>query len=232
MRNLKPKTRYQTKYHLAIFPIVFANNLAPGQGPGLIFTTLPLAFGQMPGGILFGTLFFVLLVFAAWTSSISLIEPAIAWLVERLKLTRVMASVVAGIATWLLGMGTVLSFNHWDGIRAFVYSSEGFEWIVSTERWEFLKQAKEQHDLLNPASPFLLEGKTFFDVLDYLTANIMLPLGGLFIALFVGWFMRSESVKDEVAIENSFLYSVWRVLLRYVTPLGVGAVFLHVIGVI
>ena len=63
---------------LAIFPIVFANQLEAAQGPGLIFNTLPLAFGQMSGGMFFGTLFFVLLVFAAWTSSISLIEPAVA----------------------------------------------------------------------------------------------------------------------------------------------------------
>jgi NSS family neurotransmitter:Na+ symporter len=55
---------------LAIFPIVFANGLEPGSGPGLIFQTLPIAFGQMPGGALFGGLFFVLLVFAAWTSAI------------------------------------------------------------------------------------------------------------------------------------------------------------------
>ena len=57
---------------MAIFPIVFVNGLEPGAGPGLIFQTLPIAFGHMPGGVLFGTLFFVLLVFAAWSSSISL----------------------------------------------------------------------------------------------------------------------------------------------------------------
>ena len=65
---------------LAIFPIVFANGLEPGAGPGLIFQTLPLAFGQMPMGSLFGTLFFVLLIFAAWTSGISLLEPIVEWL--------------------------------------------------------------------------------------------------------------------------------------------------------
>lgn len=61
---------------LAIFPIVFANGLEPGAGPGLIFQTLPLAFGQMPMGTLFGTLFFVLLIFAAWTSGISCWSPS------------------------------------------------------------------------------------------------------------------------------------------------------------
>ena len=67
---------------LMIFPIVFANGLDPAEGPGLIFTTLPTAFASMPGGQIFGALFFLLLVFAAWTSAISLIEPAVAWLVD------------------------------------------------------------------------------------------------------------------------------------------------------
>ena len=68
---------------LAIFPLVFANGLTPADGPGLVFNTLPLAFGQMPGGVFFATIFFVLLTFAAWTSAISLMEPAVAWIVER-----------------------------------------------------------------------------------------------------------------------------------------------------
>ncbi len=179
---------------LAIFPIVFAYQLEAGQGPGLIFNTLPLAFGQMPGGVFFGTLFFVLLVFAAWTSSISLIEPAVAWLVERRGLTRTKASVVCGVFTWLVGLGTVFSFNIWQSYTLF--------------------------------------GKTVFDMLDFLTSNIMLPLGGLFIAIFVGWSMRESSVKDEIAIQNPTLYSLWRVLVRYVTPVAVFIIFLHVIGLI
>ncbi|RCL45738.1 MAG: sodium-dependent transporter [Candidatus Thioglobus sp.] len=179
---------------LAIFPIVFVNNLATAQGPGLIFNTLPLAFGQMPGGIIFGTLFFLLLVFAAWTSSISLIEPAVAWLVETKKQSRLKASIVCGIVTWLIGLGTVLSFNHWDSITLF--------------------------------------GKTVFDCLDYLTFNIMLPLGGLLIALFVGWVMREQAVREEINLQQEMVYQVWRVLLKYFTPIGLVVVFLSAIGII
>ena len=179
---------------LAIFPIVFANQLEAGQGPGLIFNTLPLAFGQMPGGVLFGSLFFILLVFAAWTSSISLIEPAVAWLVERRGFTRNKASMVCGFVTWLIGLGTVFSFNVWQSYTLF--------------------------------------GKTVFDLLDFLTSNIMLPLGGLFIAIYVGWRMRESSVKDEIAIHNPVLYGLWRILIRYVTPVAVTLIFLRVIGII
>lgn len=178
---------------LVIFPIVFAHGLEPGAGPGLIFKTLPLAFGQMDAGILVGVLFFILLTFAAWSSSISLIEPAVAWLVENRGHTRVYASTVMGFATWAVGLGTVFSFNIASDIKLF--------------------------------------DKTFFDLLDYLTANIMLPLGGLFIALFAGWLMAKQSTEDELNSSKRG-YNVWRFLVRYITPIAVMMVFLNVIGVI
>ena len=102
---------------LVIFPIVFANGLDPGAGPGLIFQTLPLAFGQMTGGLVFGTLFFVLLSFAAWTSAIGLIEPGCAWLVEHRGLTRPQAALLIGSVIWLLGFATVFSFNLWGEMQ-------------------------------------------------------------------------------------------------------------------
>lgn len=96
---------------LVIFPLVFANGLDPADGPGLVFITLPLAFGQMTGGVFFATLFFVLLTFAAWTSAISLMEPAVAWCVEHLNQTRVKAALLVAGLIWFIGLGTVLSFN-------------------------------------------------------------------------------------------------------------------------
>ena len=96
---------------LVIFPIVFANGLDPAAGPGLVFITLPLAFGQMPGGVFFATIFFVLLTFAAWTSAISLMEPAVAWIMERFSKSRAQAAVIVGLLIWAVGFGTVLSFN-------------------------------------------------------------------------------------------------------------------------
>jgi NSS family neurotransmitter:Na+ symporter len=180
---------------MAIFPIVFANGLEPGAGPGLIFQTLPIAFGAMPGGQFFGTLFFLLLVFAAWTSAISLIEPAVAWLVENRGMSRVRAAIWIGILVWLLGLATVFSFNIWSG---------------------------EEMQLF---------GMTAFDLLDYLTANIMLPLGGLLIAIFAGWFMARNSTVEEFAMGDGIRYKVWWAVIRYVTPVAVVLVFLNVIGV-
>jgi NSS family neurotransmitter:Na+ symporter len=186
---------------MAIFPIVFANGLEPGAGPGLIFQTLPIAFGHMEYGAFFGMLFFLLLVFAAWTSAISLIEPAVAWLVENKGMTRIFASVVAGVATWLFGLLTVLSFNLWSEVK-----------LLS--RFEVFRDS------------------TIFDLLDYLTANIMLPLGGLLIAVFAAWKMSRASSMDELAMGDRFFYPLWRFLVRYITPIAVMIVFLKAIEII
>ena len=96
---------------LAIFPIVFASGLDAAEGPGLIFITLPIAFGSMPGGHIMGTLFFLLLLFAAYTTALAMLEPTVAWLEEKFPGMRRRMTVVAAIATWILGLGSVLSFS-------------------------------------------------------------------------------------------------------------------------
>ncbi|MFQ5535421.1 MAG: sodium-dependent transporter [Sphingomonadales bacterium] len=96
---------------VAIFPIVFASGLAPGAGPGLVFQTLPVAFAGMPGGLIVGSLFFALLLFAAVTSSISILEPLVSWLEEQKGFKRAKVTVVAGIAIWLVGLTSVLGYN-------------------------------------------------------------------------------------------------------------------------
>lgn len=96
---------------LAIFPIVFANNLDPAEGPGLIFVTLPIAFGNMPGGHAVGTLFFLLLLFAAYTTALGMLEPIVAWLEEKAPGKRRQLAIISGFAIWLLGLGSVLSFS-------------------------------------------------------------------------------------------------------------------------
>ena len=179
---------------MAIFPIVFANNLEPGSGPGLIFQTLPVAFGNMTGGHAFGSLFFILLLVAAWTSSISLIEPLVTWLIETFGISRIKASLYSGIATWLVGLGTVWSFNRWAELKLF--------------------------------------GLTFFDLLDFVTSNLMLPLGGILIALFAGWLMKAESTKAELNIHNPTLYLAWQALVRYIAPVAVFIVLLNAIGLL
>lgn len=98
---------------LAIFALVFGAGLETGQGPGLMFVTLPLAFAEMPFGALVGGVFFILVLGAAISSSISLIEPVAAFLVERFDMTRPQAVTIMVTAAWAMGLLTVVSFNLW-----------------------------------------------------------------------------------------------------------------------
>lgn len=178
---------------LVIFPLVFTHGLEPGQGPGLIFVTLPNAFAQMPGGQLVGTAFFVLLLFAAWSSAISLIEPAVAWSVERFGWSRAKAAMVGGIITWLTGILTVISFN-----------------------------------LAADFQP-LGGGRTLFDLIDFLTSNLMLPIGGMLIAIFVGWRLAPALRREANADLPELVYNVWLWSIRVVAPLAVMAVMVTTI---
>lgn len=160
---------------MAIFPIVFANGLEPGAGPGLMFVSLPAAFGQMPGGALFGGIFFTLVGIAALSSAISLIEPGIAWM-EKSGIHRLAATGALGVLVWLGGLASI-------------HSGE------------------------------------IFDLLDNITAKIMLPLGGILIAVFVSWLMKQDTVRQQVDISDG-LYTVWLWLLRLVAPIAVSIVLI------
>lgn len=102
---------------LAIFPLIFAYGLQPGQGEGLVFMTLPIAFGQIPGGQFFGTLFFVLLFFAAITSSIGMLETPVSWLRDATRLKRHSAAMLSGGVGMIFAVLAALSFNVLSGVH-------------------------------------------------------------------------------------------------------------------
>jgi NSS family neurotransmitter:Na+ symporter len=102
---------------LAIFPIVFAYGFGADGGPGLMFQSLPVAFGEMPGGQFVGALFFLLLAFAAFTSTVSMLEPTVAWLSEHRGWQRRWMAPLAGLVAWSLGIVVALSFNVWSDVR-------------------------------------------------------------------------------------------------------------------
>ncbi len=102
---------------LAIFPIVFSYGLNPSGGPGLIFVTLPVAFGQMPGGFILGFLFFLLLFFAAFSTAIGMLEPVVSWLSERKNMKRAPMAFAAGFFAWVFGAFAALSFNLWQDVK-------------------------------------------------------------------------------------------------------------------
>ena len=174
---------------LAIFAIVFAYGLTPGAGPGLLFETVPIAFGNLPFGAFFGGLFFLLVALAALTSAISISEPAIAYVTERSTLTRAQIAMIIGVVCWVLGVGSVLSFNVWADVKlAF------FEW-------------------------------TFFDSLDKLTQLVLLPLGGMLIALIVGHVLPKDVVYAELGLTNERVQEGWWIVVGFITPLAVFSVF-------
>ena len=96
---------------LAVFPIVFGHGLSPAEGPGLIFATLPIAFGTMPAGAVLGPLFFLLLAIAALTSAITILETVVAAIEDYSGWPRAHIAAFVSLLLWIAGLGTVLSFN-------------------------------------------------------------------------------------------------------------------------
>ena len=178
---------------LATLPAVFAAGLEPTQGPGMLFVTLQTVFQSMSGaGPIFGTIFYLLVFLAALTSSISLYEVGVAYLVEERKYSRRGASVLVFLVAWILGILCSLSFGPLSDIRIF--------------------------------------GQTIFNFFDKLSANVLMPVGGLLIVIFVGWVMKRSDVLDELTnggtLKNRGVSSFVWFLIRYVCPLAVIAVFL------
>ena len=182
----------------AIFPIVFAENLDPSSGPGLVFITLPLAFSHMPFGTAASIAFFTLLFVAAIGSAISFLELATAPLQHAIECSRTMASIACGAVAWTLGIATVLSFNAWA------------EWFPLSFFPGFARA-------------------TWFDLIDHLTSNVLLPIAGFGIAVFVGWAVPRSMIAGELRLPSVVLNTFY-VLLRYVVPAGIAtasiAVFL------
>jgi NSS family neurotransmitter:Na+ symporter len=178
---------------LAIFPIVFANGLDPAEGPGLVFVSLPIAFGSVTGGLVFGSLFFILLFFAAITSVIGVVEPMIAYWEERSGLPRRLAAFLVCLSIFILGLGTVFSFNLWSEWRP----------LASLDRFADFG---------------------YFEILEYLTANIMMPLSGLLLAVFVGWLVKPEMISAELQMKNPAVFRIWFWLLRWVAPVSIALI--------
>ena len=177
---------------VAIMPAVFAFGLNPQSGPGLVFETLPYVFSQMPAGGFVAILFFIALLVAAVTSSISMFEVGVAYLVEERKFSRTGACAVIFVGCWTLGALCSLSFG--------------------------------------PLSDVLLCGRTIFDFFDNLSSNVLMTLGSLLTVLFVGWRLKKTDIYDEFTnggtlSTNAKIFGVLWILIRYVAPVAVLAIF-------
>lgn len=180
---------------LMIFPIVFAYDLDPGQGPGLIFVTLSAAFGAMPGGTVIGAVFFTLVFLAALSSSISMLEVSVSRFSEKAGWSRTRAAIVVGIIIFFVGFITLGSFNFMSDVRP-----------------------------LGATGIPLFANMTPFGVVDFSVTNLLMPLGAMFYAIFVGWFVTSEMARETLNLEDGPLFSAWRFIMRYVAPIGIIAI--------
>lgn len=171
----------------AIFPLVFAFGLPPSSGSGLIFQTLPLAFGQMPGGQFVGGIFFVLLIVAALSSCIGCGEAVVSWVDEHWGIRRSKGILLTVVGAWLVGILTILSLGTWSDFFPL----------------DFL-----------PA----FAGKTIFDSLDFLAANILLLVGALLTSVFFGWLVPKQIKLDELGVDDALFFGFWRFMLRFVIP--------------
>ncbi len=184
---------------LMMFPIIFSYGQDPSSGPGLVFMSMPLAFAEMGElGMMLGIVFFGLLVFAALTSAISLLEVVASYLIDAHDWARPKAAWTLGAI--IFGFGIITAFANSAGFKM-------TSWLPG-------------------------HGQSFFDTMDLLTSNWMLPLGGLFIAIYAGWVMPARLRKAELTDLSGPVAAAWLFLIRFVAPLLVLVVLLDKIGVI
>lgn len=176
-----------------IYSILFSFDEEVGGGPGLLFITLPGLIEKITGSFLCVAGFFILVLFAAISSAISLLEVVVAFCIDELKVKRTTAVSLSAVTIFLLGIPSALSFN---GLS---------DWLI----W----------------------GRNFFDWIDYVASNWLLPFGGLSTALFVGWVVDREVTEQEVSRRWRFLFRPWRFVLHYITPILVILVILKTTGI-
>lgn len=168
---------------VAIFPAVFVFGLEPGQGAGLIFGTLPKVFGSMMGGSIFAIAFFVLVFFAAITSSIALLEVVVSFTIDSWGWERKKSVILVGIIEFLLGIPSALSFGLLGDVTILNYS--------------------------------------VFDFVGMLTDNLILPIGGILMCIFVGWKFDLTKLADEIELgSNGFkIRKLWINCIKYIAPI-------------
>jgi NSS family neurotransmitter:Na+ symporter len=194
-----------------IFPAVFAFNQSPDQGATLVFNVLSNIFQQMPLGNIAGALFFLLLFFAAITSTISMLEAPSAYFIDQYKWNRKKAGRVVALAAFLFGIPSALSTGAVDGLSVF------------------------QVDFLGVIKTGVM------DIFDYLFGSLFMMLVVLSTCLFTGWFIKTDLLVDEIEkgmpsfksgrILGIAPYKIWVFMIRFVCPIIIGIVILNMIGV-
>ncbi len=202
---------------LAIFPAVFAANLEPSAGPGLIFGALPATFAEMWGGAVWATCFFVMLLIAAVTSSAALLECGATVFIERVRRghrrgSRKVAVLIGFILCTVMGLLTVFSSVDWTHLP----------WLERGMR----------------VSMGTLALGSWFDTLDNFASNWCLPFTALAITLLMGWVWTPRHAAHALLATGGketfpqWILRLWGVLVRWLAPLGILFVFMHATGIL
>ena len=182
---------------LVIFPAVFSAGLEPTEGASLIFITLPEIFKDMPLASLWSAVFFLLIVLAALTSTISFHEVLTAYFAEEFNFSRRKATNL----TSFLSVAVCMVALWWT----FDIDFAGIK----------------------------VENISFFDIFDYTTANVLMPLGGLLTCIFVAWWMKPDFLRGEITNYGALkgrAYPLLQFTLRYFTPLLIAYIFIKNLG--
>ena len=246
---------------IIMFSIIFSS-LGESAWPeefastGMLFTTIPQMFYQLPGGNILAPLFFLLVGFAALTSTISLLEVVVAYFIDHLNWPRIRATLMVGVLVFLAGvfsavsLGAIPSLSNWT---PFSNASQTFQKLdlnqdhildaeeiaqadpTVNDKWTdpvILQKLDIDQNQLISSDEWPQDTTTgVFNTMDYLATNWFLPIGGILIALFTGWILKKSFTQQEVeAGHGSFKgMAVWRFLLRFVCPLAVGWILYAVI---
>ncbi|PKL44062.1 MAG: hypothetical protein CVV42_19835 [Candidatus Riflebacteria bacterium HGW-Riflebacteria-2] len=188
---------------MVLYPILFTYNTEVSAGAGLLFITLPALLAGSSGGSIILTVFFILVAFAALSSTISLLEVVVTYTNDEFGWKRKTSTIVNSVVIFLVGVPSALCFGGNKFFTELTLLSKG--------------DAK-----LN-----------WFDSFDYLASNWLLPVGGLLIALFIGWMIKDqekhELIKEEL---GSSFYPFWNFLIKYVSPVCVAIIIANKIGLI
>ncbi len=194
-----------------VFPAVFAFNQSPAEGPTLVFNVLANIFQEMPLGNIAGALFFLLLFFAAITSTISMLEAPSAYFMDQKKWSRKKAAWIVAIAAFLLGIPSALSTG---AVESLSVMNVNFLGVIKTG---------------------------VMDIFDYAFGSLLMMLVVLSTCVFTGWFMNTNDLVDEIeqgvpafktgSVLGIAPYKIWLFMIRFVCPIIIGMVILNMFGV-
>ncbi len=182
----------------AVLPAVFAFGFEPGAGPSLMFITLPSVFDSMPFGQFFGILFFILILFAALTSAISLLEVVVSFVIDTFKIERKKATIIISTILFFIGIPCSLANG------------------------PIMKDV-------------LIFGYNFFDFMSFLAENLLMPLGGLLMCIFIGYVWGVDNISDEISCNSKYKFRskpFFILMIKYIAPVLIFIIWLNAIGVL